>query len=312
VGDARWLLLIHQLPQRPLYLRARVKRELDRAGAVALKNSVYALPRSVDAGRLPGIAAEVTRSGGEAFVCEADFLGPESEAALVASFRRVRASDYEKVGSGLEAAAAAFRRDVLSFGSLRLRVARARRRLVRIQQIDFFAAPGRTEAEAALAQCERLLEAGRGEGRDRRGKLRGRTWVTRRGVQVDRIASAWLIRRFVDPRARFRFVNPHADEVRPDEIRFDMAGGEFTHEEDRCTFETLVRRCEVRDAAVGRIAQIVHDIDIKDGKFGRPEARGVEQLLHGLLAATADDRARLERGFALFDDLHRSFSRAGR
>ena len=136
--------------------------------------------------------------------------------------------------------------------------------------------------------------------------------MTRRGVQVDRIASAWLIRRFIDHRARFRFVEPHADEARTGEIRFDMAGGEFTHEEDRCTFETLVRRGEVRDPAVGRIAQIVHDVDIKDGKFGRPEARGVEQVIHGLVAATTDDRARLERGFTLFDDLHRSFSRKPR
>ena len=310
MSEARWLLLIHQLPARPLYLRAKVKRRLDRAGAVALKNSVYALPRSADAGQLAAIAAEVTGSRGEAFVCEADFVGVGGEAALVASFRRSRAADYEKLVAGLRAAASAFRRDALSLGSLRLSAARARQRLVRVQEIDFFGAPGKPDAEGALSECERLLEAGRAEGRGRR--LRGRTWVTRRGVQVDRIAAAWLIRRFIDPRARFRFVNPHADEVRSGEIRFDMAGGEFTHEEDRCTFETLVRRCEVRDPGVGRIAQIVHDVDIKDGKFGRPEARGVEQVIHGLVAATPDDRARLDRGFALFDDLHRSFARKAR
>ena len=310
MGAARWLLLIHQLPARPLYLRAKVKRRLDQAGAVALKNSVYALPRSADEGRLAAIAAEVTQGRGEAFVCEAEFVGPAGDGALVESFRRARAADYEALAAAVRAQVSAFRRDALSLGSLRLATARARRRLVRIREIDFFAAPGRPDAEAALAESQRLLEAGRAEGRGR--KPRGRTWVTRRGVQVDRIASAWLIRRFIDPRARFRFVDPHADEVRPGEIRFDMAGGEFTHEEDRCTFETLVRRGEVRDPAVGRIAQIVHDVDIKDGKFGRPEARGVEQLIHGLVAATADDRARLERGFALFDDLHRSFSRKAR
>lgn len=310
MSDARWRLLIHQLPTRPLYLRAKVKRRLDQAGAVALKNSVYALPRDADDGQLAAIAAEVTAGRGEAFVCEADFLGQDSEAALVASFRRARAADYEALVAGLRADASTFRRDALSLGSLRLSVARGRRRLVRIQAIDFFGAPGRSDAEAAFTECERLLEAGRAEGRGR--KPRGRTWVTRRGVQVDRIASAWLIRRFIDPRARFRFVDPHADEARSGEIRFDMAGGEFTHEEDRCTFETLVRRCEVRDPAVGRIAQIVHDVDIKDGKFGRPEARGVEQVIHGLVAATSDDRARLERGFALFDDLHRSFARKAR
>jgi hypothetical protein len=310
MADARWLLLIHQLPTRPLYLRAKVKRRLDQAGAVALKNSVYAMPRSADGGRLAAIAAEVRQERGEAFVCEADFVGPDGDGALVESFHRARAADYEALAAAVRAQASAFRRDALSLGSLRLATARARRRLVRIREIDFFAAPGRPDAEAALGESQRLLEAGRAEGRGR--KLRGRTWVTRRGVQVDRIASAWLIRRFVDPRARFRFVNPHADDVRAGEIRFDMAGGEFTHEEDRCTFETIVRRCEVRDAAVGRIAQIVHDVDVKDGKFGRPEARGVEQLIHGLVAATADDRARLERGFALFDDLHRSFSRKPR
>jgi len=310
VPAARWLLLIHQLPARPLYLRAKVKRRLDQAGAIALKNSVYAFPRSADAGQLAAIAAEVTQGRGEAFVCEAAFVGAEGDAALVESFRRARAADYEALAESFRAQASAFRRDALSLGSLGLWTARARRRLVRIREIDFFGAPGRPDAEQALAESRRLLEAGRAEGRGR--KPRGRTWVTRRGVQVDRIASAWLIRRFIDPRARFRFVDPHADEVRPGEIRFDMAGGEFTHEEDRCTFETLVRRCEVRDPAVGRIAQIVHDVDIKEGKFGRPEARGVEQVVHGLVAATADDRARLERGFALFDDLHRSFSRKAR
>jgi hypothetical protein len=310
MADARWLLLIHQLPVRPLYLRAKVKRRLDQAGAVALKNSVYAMPRSADAGRLAAIAAEVRQGRGEAFVCEADFVGADGDAALVESFRRARAADYEALAATVRSQASAFRRDALSLGSLRLATARARRRLVRVLEIDFFAAPGRPDAEAALGESERLIEAGRAEGRGR--KLRGRTWVTRRGVQVDRIASAWVIRRFVDPRARFRFVDPHADEARAGEIRFDMAGGEFTHEEDRCTFETLVRRCEIRDPAVGRIAQIVHDVDIKDGKFGRPEARGVEQLIHGLVAATADDRARLERGFTLFDDLHRSFSRKAR
>jgi hypothetical protein len=137
----------------------------------------------------------------------------------------------------------------------------------------------------------------------------GRTWVTRRGIQVDRIASAWLIRRFVDPDARFRFIAPHAEEARPGELTFDMTGGDFTHEEDRCTFETLVRRAGPSDPALERVAEIVHDIDIKDGKFGRSEARGVEQLLWGMLAANPSDEERLDRGFALLDDLYQSFSR---
>jgi hypothetical protein len=131
--------------------------------------------------------------------------------------------------------------------------------------------------------------------------------VTRRGIQIDRIASAWLIRRFIDPKARFRFVDPHEEPPRPDELRFDIVGGDFTHEGDRCTFEALVRRAGLKNAALSRVAEIVHDIDIKDGKFERPEAPGVERLLQGILATHAEDEERLARGFALLDDLYGSF-----
>lgn len=139
--------------------------------------------------------------------------------------------------------------------------------------------------------------------------LLNRTWVTRRGIQIDRIASAWLIRRFIDPRARFRFVDVKADTIGPNELRFDMAGGDFTHEEDRCSFEAFVRRLGLADRALSSIAEIVHDIDIKDGKFGRAEAAGIEQLLVGTLLANPGDEERLERGFRLFDDLYQSFGR---
>jgi hypothetical protein len=138
--------------------------------------------------------------------------------------------------------------------------------------------------------------------------FRGRTWATRRGVQIDRIASAWLIRRFIDPRARFRFVDP---KERPltGELRFDMPGGDFSHEGDRCTFETLIARAGLEDASLAEIAQIVHDIDLKDGKFARPEAPGLERLLIGLILSSPRDEARLERGSALFDQLYRSFQK---
>ena len=134
--------------------------------------------------------------------------------------------------------------------------------------------------------------------------------MTRAGVQIDRIASAWLIRRFVDPVARFRFVPAGTTERDPLDLRFDMVGGDFTHVGDRCTFETLVTRAGIADPAVAQIAEIVHDIDLKDAKFGRTEAVGVRQLMQGLVLAHADDGARLERGFAVFDDLHRSFGKS--
>jgi hypothetical protein len=130
--------------------------------------------------------------------------------------------------------------------------------------------------------------------------------VTRRGIHVDRIASAWLIRRFLDPKARFRFIDPK-EPRRSGELTFDMVGGDFTHEGDRCTFETMIARTGLADRALTQIAEIVHDIDLKDEKFGRSEAAGIERLLTGLVLANSADEARLDRGCVLFDELYQSF-----
>jgi hypothetical protein len=143
--------------------------------------------------------------------------------------------------------------------------------------------------------------------RDRRAlaALRGKVWVTRRGVFVDRIATAWLVRRFIDPRARFRFVAGSRAPARPDEIRFDMTEAEVTHDGGRCTFEVLLDRLGLADAALRRIAEIVHDIDLKEDKFGHPETAGLQRLLAGLAAAEPRDSRRLEQGLAVFDSLFR-------
>ena len=138
--------------------------------------------------------------------------------------------------------------------------------------------------------------------------LRGRTWVTRPDVHIDRLASAWFIRRFIDPKAKFRFAAPDA-RVTKDELRFDMVGGDFTHDGDRCTLETLVRAVGLPDRGVKAIAEIVHDLDLKDGKFGRPEAPGIARMIEGLVARYANDDERLEKGFAMFDDLHEAMTR---
>ena len=142
----------------------------------------------------------------------------------------------------------------------------------------------------------------------------GRTWVTRRGVFVDRIASAWLIRRAIDPKARFKFVPARGYKPRADELRFDMVGAEYTHAGEDCTFQTLIRRFGLDDRAVSAIGEVVHDIDCKDEKFGRPETAGVLGLLRGIADGTDDDDARLERGFRVFEDLYVFYSsrRGGR
>jgi hypothetical protein len=164
------------------------------------------------------------------------------------------------------------------------------------------------EVDAMLANTS---EPGRGSVQARAAERDhvepGRTWVTRHGVQVDRIASAWLIRRFIDPQAQFKFVPARGYEPNPGELRFDMFDAEYTHVAEDCTFQTLVRRFGIDDRAVGAIAEIVHDIDCKDELFGRPETAGLASLVRGIVASHEDDVIRLERGGAILDDFHASF-----
>jgi hypothetical protein len=142
--------------------------------------------------------------------------------------------------------------------------------------------------------------------------VRGATWVTRAGIKVDRIGSAWLIRRFIDPTARFKFVPAKGYRAEPGELRFDMYQGEFTHEGDRCTFETLVLRFGLTDPALRALGEIVHDVDCKDEKFGRAEAAGIASLVGGLVLAYPDDAERLERGAAVFEGLYAYISSGAR
>jgi hypothetical protein len=297
----RWYLLIHQLPPEPLYLRAKIRQRLSRVGAVALKNSVYALPAREDSLEdFQWIAQEANAGGGEAYVCLAEFLDRKLDHELVARSRTERDADYEalvETARGWEKEAGP---------ELPARANRARRRFEEIEKVDFFGALQRKQAEALVRKIESESRKSSPRPSPGRKPLMGRTWVTRKGLHIDRIASAWLIRRFIDPRARFRFIDP-SDPRRKGELRFDMVGGDYTHEGDRCTFETLVARTGLADRKLEDIAEIVHDVDLKDEKFGRNEAPGVERLVTGLILANPRDQDRLERGLILFDELFQSF-----
>ncbi len=196
---------------------------------------------------------------------------------------------------------------------LRSLLTKLRRRLDGVVEIDFFGANGRDAIEGLLSGIEsRLTEAVEIEKKEEtmpaeQEKPHGRTWVTRMGVHVDRIASAWLIRRFIDPEARFKFVADKGYVPEPGEIRFDMFEAEYTHEGDHCTFEVLLARLCQPEPALQAIAEIVHDIDLKDSKFGREEAAGIKTLVAGIAAATDDDSRRLDRGATVFEDLYEYF-----
>jgi hypothetical protein len=293
-------MLIHQLPPKPDYFRVKVRRRLHRLGAVALKNSVYLLPRRTETREdFEWLVREIQAEGGEATLCRGALLAGTSDEEVEAMFRDERETDYGAIASDARALAG---RGEASDEEL----ARLRRRLEETERIDYFDAPGRADAERALADAAGPPSPAAEPAVPESGAraVRGATWVTRTGIKVDRIASAWLIRRFIDPAARFKFVPAKGYRPAAGELRFDMFQAEYTHEGDRCSFETLLTRFGLADPALRALGEIVHDVDCKDDKFGRPESPGIASLIDGLALAYPDDAERLERGAAVFEGLY--------
>lgn len=306
-----WLLMIHQLPARPAYARIKVGRKLQTLGAVAVKNAVYALPvNAASTGAYKALAADIARDGGEALVCEANFIAGLSDVEIRALFDAARDADYEKLA---EEGRALLRSGKVTPGDLR----RLQKRKDEIAAIDFFDAHGRQVADNALAditrQLARHLDVSRIDTTPKvtLGDLKNRVWVTRRHIHVDRIASAWLIQRFIDPAAKLKFVNIKTYKFKRRELRYDMASAEFTHEGNNCTFETLLERAELSsDPALRAIADIIHDLDIDDGKYGRPETAGFGAMISGVCATSKDDQERLSRGSAGLDQFYAYFGKS--
>ncbi len=315
---ARWLLLIHQIPPKPAYLRAKILRRLQRLGAVAIKNSVYVLPANEDTQEdFAWVLAEIRQRGGDALVCEARMIDGLSDGEVEERFNSARHGDYtelvEEVRHIVEEPGAAVSAEAGEPYPPPGTVDRLKRRLEEIVAIDFFNTPSRGPAEQAIARLDRQrcrsMEAATVPNKD---EYRGRTWVTRKSIHIDRIASSWLIRRFIDADARFKFVPGKSYGPEGGEVRFDMFEGEFTHEGDLCTFEVLVDRFALHESALDAIAEIVHDIDLKESKSNRPETPGIAQLVGGIAVAHAEDEARMARGAAVFDDLYEMFRRSAR
>jgi hypothetical protein len=269
---------------------------------VPLKSSAYLLPDSPDRyEQFQWLAQEIQRDGGDATLLRVDRIENMQEPDVVRQFQEARDHDY--------AALAERYRKLLKGRGPRLteELARLAREMARITEIDFFEAPGRREVERAREAVEERIASGRGRPAGTAppldlDALKGRRWVTRPRPHVDRIASAWLIKRFVDPAAEFVFAPP--DQIPGDAIPFDMAGVEFGHHGEDCTFETLLRRTGLRDRKLAVLAEIVHEADIKDQKFAREEARGIDLALRALLSAIKDDHEALAQGMTLFDGLY--------
>jgi len=326
-SKTEWILLIHQLPPKPTNLRVRIWRKLQKLGAVAIKNSVYVLPAGEKAHEdFQWLKQEIESAGGEASVFKAASVEGATDQEIINAFRKARDEEFGVVAAEFDGLSGAIREQSrgkhLSAGRLSVHeseIDKLHGELERIAANDFFAATGRAAAFAAYERCQKALRGAQGPkartassqavgGKLDVAKYQGQRWVTRRNLHIDRLATAWLIKQFIDKRPRFYFVAE--GETIEGAIPFDMFGAEFTHHGEDCTFETMVKRFGLSEnKGLREIAEIVHDIDLKDDKFNRLEAAGLNAIIDGLSKVLRDDRKLLQQTNVVFDGLHALLSK---
>jgi hypothetical protein len=324
-NSSQWLLFFYTVPAKPGNLRMKVWRRLLKMGAVSLKGSVYLLPYSEDhLESLHWLTEEVASLGGEAAFVKAEAIETLSDDEIVALFHAQRDHDYATTNAaldGLEVQLSSLEQQHDPQGLARVNGAlqKVLKDYRAIQAVDFFSSPGGVALQERLEEFEERLqklnptpqaERPPATGPRRKEDYQARIWVTRPHPFVDRMASAWLIRRFIDPQARFEFMEkdqtmqdfPHA-------VSFDLPGGDFSHQQDLCTFEVLLESFSLRGKPLRKIAEVVHELDLKDGKFTHPQASGVESILLGIRKTAKDDREALEEGIKTFERLHAALSK---
>src|SRR5918995_5041065 len=301
------LLLLVGLPPRPSSLRVRVWRRLRTLGAVSLKRSAYLLPDTAERYEdFQWLAQEVQRDGGDATLIRVQQIENVSPGEVLRLFHEPRDHDYRQLAARYRKVLQRLDKKSIS-PAMQEELARLAKDHQRLRDIDFFDAPGGAEVrrlEEAIAMRTRRPETTRPEAPPTLdlGKVRGRRWVTRPRPHIDRVASAWLIKRFIDPEAVFVFAPPA--EFPADAIPFDAPGVELSHQGEDCTFETLVKRARLRDRRLARLAEVVHEADLRDGKYPHEEARGIDLAVRALLAASPDDHQVLAHGTTLFEGLY--------
>jgi len=320
-----WLLFFYTVPSKPGNLRMKVWRRLIKMGAASLKGSVYILPYSEDhLEALHWLTGEVSSLGGEAAFAKVDRIETMKDEEIVSLFQAQREHDYAPIATALEALEVQLssleqQQDPKGLERVKGTFQKLLKDYRSVQGIDFFHCPQGANLQGRLEQFEERFtqliaqpQAERPESAGPRSKedYQGRVWVTRRNPFVDRMASAWLIRRFIDSQARFEFLE--TDRMVGavlNGVSFDVPGGDFTHEQDRCTFEVLLEAFGLRGKVLRKMAEVVHDLDLKDGKFANPQACGVETILLGIRKTAKDDREALDEGIKTFERLHAALSK---
>ena len=299
-----WLLLLYSLPTRQNTARVAVWRRFKKIGAVQVKMSAYLLPdQPAQYEHFQWLAQEIRDYGGDSTLVRAQQIEDMPNEKLVALFNRARDEEFREVKKGLLSFLARGKKTTPDIAAAELE--RLTRRFREIREIDFFDSPRGQEVQMLLRRAE-------GSPRKKLSLLdpknyRKKFWVTRPRPEIDRVGSAWLIRKFIDPQAKFMFSS--APPSKGEAIAFDMVDVEFSHHGDNCTFETLLRRFAINDKTVRKIGEMIHDADLEDAKFQRTECIGIDRVLKGWGKSGMRDEEILGSGFECFDGLYQFLQR---
>jgi hypothetical protein len=311
-ASVSWLFLLFNLPAKHSSERVKVWRRLKKFGAVQLKTSTYVLPdEPIHYERFQWLAKEIDDTGGEATLVRVKDIEGMPYAAVVALFNEARARDYDEIAEPLTQLIKNRKARKLAGDAFTVELEKAQKRFQEIQEIDYFQSTRGEDLRALFQKAESLgipKKKPETKARLRVEDFRGKSWLTRPRPEIDRVGSAWLVLKFIDPGAKFVFANTPA--AAPEAIPYDMFEVEFSHHADNCTFETLIERFAIRDRAVLRIAELIHDADLEDDKFHRVEGFGVEQIFKGWAKQGLTDQQILTRGGECFDALYAEFKRS--
>ena len=319
----KWILLIHQIAHDSPNLRVKIWRNLKKHGAVLFKNAVYVLPHTNEHEEImQWLCNQIKDGGSDASLFITESLDKKQDEEIIKSFHEICDKEYISLIEVCDAELKKITQREETEGISEGLVHECKRKLNEIlksaddiSKIDFFHAPQKEILLQKIASLQKTLLKWT-KTSEKEIKVTGKVyqikdfsdkkWVTRKDIFIDRIASAWLIKRFIDPKARFVFSSK--DKIPGDAIPFDMYGSEFTHHGEDCTFETFIKAFDLKDSALQSIAEIVHDIDLKDDKYGRKEVEGLSQIITGLSQKLKNDNKLLEKGFEIFDALYQNYS----
>jgi hypothetical protein len=304
IRSEKWLLLLYGLPAKGGGARVRLWRQLKKCGALPFKTSASLLPDTPEHHeRFQWLAQQVRDAGGDVTLLRVSEIEGLSSAAVVRQFNELRAADYDALRPGLAKLIAGKKGQ--AGGHFAAALEKLTRQFEEIRRIDFFGCPRAQDLRMLFQRAAALPQAtGKAGPRLSPKQYARRTWLTRPRPQIDRVGSAWLIKRFIDPQARFVFADKPAEH--PAAIPYDMFEVEFSHHGDDCTFETLVKRFNLTDQAVRKMAEMVHDTDLGDGKFQTTECVGLDRILKGWAQAGKSDEELIGLGSECFEALYQS------